>query len=104
VLHVLDPEVSACFFHHLGDGRVIHVADPWKQVVFDLKVQAAEEPCDNAAAPGEVHSGFRLVDGPRAFAIRPVSSPGSGNSASSTQCATWNTTLSTVPATRPAIT
>ena len=35
----------------------------------------------------------------QAFSIRPVSGRGSGNSASSTQCAAWNTTLRTMPTT-----
>ena len=34
--------------------------------------------------------------------MRPVSGRGSGNSASSTQWASWNTTLSTMPSTNAA--
>ena len=67
MLRVLDPEVSTCLFHQPRERRVIDVADPWEQVVFDLKVQAAEEPRDDSAAPGEVHGGLRLMDCPRVF-------------------------------------
>src|SRR3989337_70394 len=54
-LRVPDPKVSAGLSHELGNRRVIDVADPWEQVVFDLKVQAADTPCDYSTTPGEVH-------------------------------------------------
>jgi hypothetical protein len=45
--------------------------------VLDLEIQAADEPCDNPAPPGEVHGGFRLMDGPR-VPDAPSFLPGSG--------------------------
>jgi hypothetical protein len=45
------------------------VADPWEQVVFDLKVQAANKPRDYSTTPGEVHSRLRLMDCPRVVHI-----------------------------------
>src|SRR5206468_5283977 len=64
VLGVWDAKVSTCLFHHLRDRRVVDVTDPREQVMFDLKVQTAEEPRHEPAGPGEVHSRFRLMDGP----------------------------------------
>src|SRR6266852_5061547 len=40
------------------------VADPGKQMVFDLKVQATDEPRDHATAPGEIDARLRLMDCP----------------------------------------
>src|SRR5437899_1071679 len=64
VLGVWDAKVSTCLFHHLRDRRVVDVTDPREQVMFDLKVQTAEEPRREPAGPGEVHGRFRLMDGP----------------------------------------
>ncbi len=44
VFRELHAEFQTCLLHQLRDGRVIDVANPGEQVVFDLKVQAAEEP------------------------------------------------------------
>jgi hypothetical protein len=44
VFRELHAEFQTCLLHQLRDGRVIDVAYPGEQVVFDLKVQAAEEP------------------------------------------------------------
>jgi hypothetical protein len=41
------------------------VADPWEQMVFELKVQAADEPRDHSTMPGEVHGRSHLMDCPR---------------------------------------
>ncbi len=41
------------------------MAQPGEEVVLDLEIQAADEPRDNSAPPGEVHGGFRLMDRPR---------------------------------------
>jgi hypothetical protein len=41
------------------------VADPWEQLVFDLKVQAADKPRDHSTTPGEVHGRSHLMDRPR---------------------------------------
>src|SRR5436190_19871416 len=35
--------------------------------MFDLKIQATEEPTLDLAAPSEIHSGFDLMDGPGIF-------------------------------------
>ena len=40
------------------------MADPGEQVVFDLEVQAAQEPGRHPAAAGEVHGRLRLMNGP----------------------------------------
>src|SRR3989454_11651748 len=65
VLRVLDPELSTGLFHEFRDRRVIDMAQPGEEVVLDLEIQAADEPRDNSAPPGEVHGGFRLMDRPR---------------------------------------
>ena len=64
-LRVSDPKVSAGLFRELWNRRVIDVADPWEQVVFDLKVQAANKPRDDSTTPGEVHGRLDLMDCPR---------------------------------------
>src|SRR5438445_2333298 len=64
VLGVGHAEVSTRLLHDLRDRRVVDVADLRKQVVLDLEVQAAEEPRDGPAGPGEVRRRLRLVDGP----------------------------------------
>jgi hypothetical protein len=39
---VPDSELSTRLFHDCRERRVVHVADSRKQVVLDLKVQAAD--------------------------------------------------------------
>src|SRR4029453_6427907 len=51
VLGVCDLKVSTGLFHQLRDRRVVDVADPRKQMVLDLEVQAAEEPRHDPARP-----------------------------------------------------
>ena len=65
MLCVFDPELSTGLFHEFRDRGIIDVAEPGEEVVLDLEIQAADEPCDNSAPPGEVHGGLRLMDGPR---------------------------------------
>src|SRR5713101_7786533 len=63
-LRVPDPKVSAGLFHELRNRRVVDVTDPWEQMVFDLKVQAAHKPGDHSTTPGEIHGRSRLMDCP----------------------------------------
>src|SRR5690242_15925223 len=53
--------------HERRDSGIMDVADFGKQMVFDLKVQAAQQPRCYAAAPSEVHSSFNLMYSPRVF-------------------------------------
>ena len=57
---------------------VVNVADPRKQMVLDLEVQAAEEqPHHHPAPAGEVHRHLQLVDGPRRrHPVRVAGRPG----------------------------
>jgi hypothetical protein len=54
-------------------------------MMFDLKIQTAQEPTLHSTASSEIQSSFDL-DGPaQAFSIEPEFPDGKGNSASSTQ-------------------
>src|SRR6266508_1393586 len=64
-LRVPYPKIATGLFHEVRNRRVIDVADPWEQVVFDLKVQAANKPRDYSTTPGEVHGRLYLMDCPR---------------------------------------
>src|SRR4051812_50008212 len=44
VLAVFHTKLSTCLFHHFGNGRVVDVADAWEEVMFNLKIQATQEP------------------------------------------------------------
>ena len=52
-----------------AQGRVVDVADPGKQVVFDLVVQAARVPGHNGVVGGEVGRGLQLMLVPRSKCI-----------------------------------
>ena len=64
VLSVLNAEISAGLFHQVGNGWVVDVADLWEEMMFDLKIQAAQQPALHPAAAGKVHRRFGLMDGP----------------------------------------
>ena len=42
----------------------MNVADPGEQVVFNLKVQTAEEPGHKAVAAGKIYRGLHLMNRP----------------------------------------
>ena len=64
---IFHPEFSASLLNNYRDGRIIDVADSRKQVMFDLKVQAAQQPGCHTAAPGKVYGRLHLMDGPGVF-------------------------------------
>src|SRR5204863_3297992 len=67
VLAVFHAEFSTCLFHQSGNGRVVDVADAREEVMFNLKIQSAQEPTLQPAAAGKVHGGFGLMDRPAIF-------------------------------------
>jgi hypothetical protein len=67
VLTIAHAKISTGLFHEARDGRVVDVTDAREKVVFDLKIQPAEEPTLNSTASSKIHSGFDLMDGPRIF-------------------------------------
>ena len=48
----------------------MNMGDARKQVMFDLEIQAAQIPCQQAAVSPKVHRAPDLVDGPVVFALR----------------------------------
>lgn len=64
---VSQPELLTGLFHQLGDGRVVDMADFGKQMMLDLKIQTAQQPCCHRATPGKVDGGLDLMYGPRVF-------------------------------------
>ena len=73
MLAVSHPDIPARLLHELRDSRVMDVADAREQMVFDLKVQAAQEPRRRPAAAGKIHGRFDLMYRPCVF-----HSPGEG--------------------------
>src|SRR5882757_4949003 len=63
VFEVLDVAFEADLLHDLADLGVVDVRDAREEVVLDLEVEAADQPCDQLAAGGEVGGGGDLVDG-----------------------------------------
>ena len=56
--------VAELLFNKYGNRRVVNVAEPWEQVVFNLEVQPAQEPALDPATAGKIHGGFNLMYGP----------------------------------------
>src|SRR5581483_1745062 len=67
VLMIFHSEFSTGPLDQLRDGRIIDVADAREQVMFDLKVQAAQQPGGYTAAPCKVYGRLYLMDGPGLF-------------------------------------
>ena len=67
VFSVFHSKFSTRLFYDFGEGWVVDVAYSRKEVVFDLKVQAAKEPALHPAAARKVHSGFHLMYRPGIF-------------------------------------
>ena len=59
-----DAKFGARGFNDLADVRIVYVADPGKQMVLDLKVQAAETPGHERVGWGEVGRGLDFMDRP----------------------------------------
>src|SRR5689334_8679545 len=64
---VAQPVRAAGLLDDAGQCRVMHVADPRKQVVLDLEVETAEIPGEERVPRREVHGGGELVLGPVAL-------------------------------------
>ncbi len=74
MLGVLHSVFAAGAFHQLGNGRVIDVADPGEQVMFDLEIEGSHQPCHRPVVAGIVDRGLHLMDGPRFFDAAGVGS------------------------------
>src|SRR5262245_15554969 len=64
VFHVTHAELPASLLHYLRKRWIMNVTDAREQVMFNLKIQAAEQPSRDSAAAGEIDSGFHLMDSP----------------------------------------
>lgn len=51
-------ELAAFVTYNPADGRVVDMADPGKEVVFNLEVQPAHKPGDEPVARCEIGGGF----------------------------------------------
>lgn len=67
VFGIFHPEFSAGLFHRLGHARVIDVANPGKEVVFEMKVQPPKKPGFDRAVPVKAKGYLGLMDGPGIF-------------------------------------
>ena len=62
--HVFDLKLSACLLNESGNRGIVDMADSWKQMVLDLKVQPTGQPGNKSAPSGKIHSCFDLMDCP----------------------------------------
>ena len=51
-------------FDYLADGRIVHMRDLWKQMVFDLEIQSTDKPGYHLIVRGKIGSCLYLVNGP----------------------------------------
>lgn len=97
-------ELFAGFFYYLAQGGVMDVADSVEQVVFDLEIQAAQEPAGDFAsrAKSTVVSTWWMAHSFMIFSVPLGWVSVMGKLASSTQWASWKTTLRVIPLTKAA--
>lgn len=60
-------EFPAGLFDDLADFRIMHMADPGKEVMFDLVIQTAPKPAMPFLFGGKIGGGVDLMDGPVVF-------------------------------------
>ena len=64
---VADAVGPAHAFDDLREGRVVGMADPRKEVMLDLEIEAADEPRQRTVSMREIHRRFDLMGCPIAL-------------------------------------
>ena len=72
VLSVFYPVVVTGFYHDLGEPLVMHMADCWEQVMFEVKVEPADEPAQERAVPSIIRGCVGLMNRPGIFDLTVV--------------------------------
>ena len=67
VFVVNDIGLTAGFLYQATDRGIMDMADPWEQVMFDLKIQPTQKPIQRLARGGKICGRFDLVNGPFLF-------------------------------------
>ena len=86
VFNIFNTELFAGLFNDFADGRVVHMRDFWKQMMFYLEIQSTNQPGDQFVFCGKICSGLNLVNSPFIFNSIGISI-GTGKAVSSTVCA-----------------
>lgn len=61
VSEILHSKLEARFLHDLSYLRIVNVANPWKKVVFYLKIQSTNAPREQAITSRKIDSGLHLM-------------------------------------------
>src|ERR1700754_3122892 len=69
VFVVSDAKLRAGLPHDMIYRRIMDMADPGKEMVFDLEIKASDIPGDDLIAGGEIRSGLYLMDRPFFFQL-----------------------------------
>lgn len=67
ILDILDTVFLAGAFDDLADGRIVYMGDLGKQVVFDLEIEAADQPANQLILGSKIGRRLDLVNGPFIF-------------------------------------
>src|SRR5688500_9681323 len=61
---ILDIEFVTGFYNEPVDGGIMHMAQPWKQVVLYLEGKTAQEPGDHPIVRSKIGGGIHLENRP----------------------------------------